>query len=277
MKLKDNNCINRLDESIGMVLDSIGDLTNTLIIYISDHGTQFSRGKLTNYEGGLKIPFILNWERKYEFENDVRDELISVIDILPTILDASGSSIPSNLPGKSLFSLLDNSNTEWRDYLGSEGVGASPVFYFPRRSIRNNRFKLIFNIDVGRNDFPAYTAYTNPEFHSGANQTEIDSSSAEVRKAYNIWRNPPTYELYDLEQDPWEFNNLSGHPEYQSVLDEMKELLLSWREETNDPLLDPLKLMKLTNEMDSINTLYPDHTYRNVPNFKWEYLDYLKP
>lgn len=48
------NCMNRLDESIGMLLDSLGDLSNTCIIYLSDHGAQFSRGKLTNYEGGLK-------------------------------------------------------------------------------------------------------------------------------------------------------------------------------------------------------------------------------
>ena len=96
------NCMNRLDESVGMLLDSIGDLSNTCIIYLSDHGAQFSRGKMTNYEGGLKIPFIVHWPDKITDRGIVKDELISVIDILPTILEITGSEVPESLPGMSL-------------------------------------------------------------------------------------------------------------------------------------------------------------------------------
>ncbi|MBY5956499.1 sulfatase [Membranicola marinus] len=273
------NCINRLDESISMLFDSIGGLENTLVIYLSDHGAQFSRGKLTNYEGGLKIPFLMSWEGAATCKNIVRDELISVVDLLPTILDVAGLDIPAHLPGQSLLPFLNDptGSINWRTYLGADGEGSSPVFYFPRRSIRNDRFKLILNIGVGRKEFPAYGAYANPEFGSGATEEEIHHSPNHVKKAYAIWKQPPTFELYDLDQDPWEFNNLSDHPHFQHVLDNMKTLLRRWREETNDPLLDRVKLEKLTAEMDSINHLYPDHSYRNIPNFKWNYLDYLKP
>src|SRR5690606_12945559 len=97
------NCMNRLDESIGMLLDSLGDLSNTVIIYLSDHGAQFSRGKLTNYEGGLKIPFIIHWPDRFPVQNQVREELISVVDILPTVMDIAGMETPEFLPGKSLI------------------------------------------------------------------------------------------------------------------------------------------------------------------------------
>lgn len=271
------NCMNRLDESVGMLLDSIGDLSNTVIIYISDHGAQFSRGKLTNYEGGLKIPFLVQWEEEIEVKNIVREELVSTVDILPTILELAGEKVPGGLPGRSILGLLqsDQDLPEWRDYLGADGEGESPVFYYPRRSIRGERYKLIHNIDVGREKFPAYTAYTDSGFNSGANLDEIQASEDKVRDAYALWENPPEWELYDLEKDPWEFENLSERPDYSTVLKKMKAALLEWRQQNNDPFLNKAKLDKFTREMDSINKLYPDHSYRNIENFSWDYLDYL--
>ena len=161
--------------------------------------------------------------------------------------------------------------------MGADGEGSSPVFYFPRRSIRDDRFKLILNIDVGRRNFPAYNAYANPDFGSGASEREIRGAPNHIRNTYATWKQPPQYELYDLQQDPWEFYNLANHPEYQDVLESMKALLKKWRQDTFDPLLDPARLRLLTTEMDSINNLYPEHTYRNVPGFRWNYIDYLNP
>ena len=85
------SCINRLDESIGILMDSLqsgGKLDNTLVIFISDHGAQFSRGKTTNYEGALKIPFIMSWPGKINNGVVEKKKLVSVIDILPTVLEA---------------------------------------------------------------------------------------------------------------------------------------------------------------------------------------------
>ncbi|MEX2512447.1 MAG: sulfatase [Cyclobacteriaceae bacterium] len=271
------NCMNRLDESIGMLFDSIGDISNTCIIYISDHGAQFSRGKLTNYEGGLRIPFILTYPEGIKGKGHVRDELVSVIDILPTILDLTGSEIPTNLPGYSLMELFkdDGQARGWRKYLGSDGEGASPVFYYPRRSIRGEQYKIIHNIDVGRGDFPAFHAYANPDFASGATLEEIAESEEYIREAYALWKNPPEWELYDLKNDPWEFENLAENPSHKGVLSDMQQALLEWRKSTNDPFLDKEKLERYTGEMDSINSLYPDHSYQKVDGFTWNYIDYL--
>ena len=271
------NCMNRLDESIGMLLDSLGDMSNTCIIYLSDHGAQFSRGKLTNYEGGLKIPFIISYPEVIKETGSSKDELISVIDILPTVLDLAGISGDFNFPGRSLMDLFtkDGDGTSWRTYLGADGEGASPVFYYPRRSIRGERYKLIQNIDVGRGEFPAFSAYADPDFGSGATIEEIAASDERIRQAYERWRKPPEWELYDLQEDPWEFENLADKPELETVLVYMKEALSAWRRDTNDPFLSAEKIRKYTFEMDSINNLYPDHSYRKVEGFKWDYLDYL--
>lgn len=271
------NCINRLDESVGMLLDSIGNLSNTCIIYIGDHGAQFSRGKVTNYEGGLKVPFIIRWEEGIKTRNIIRDELVSFIDILPTLLDLAGKSIPEELPGMSLLNLFEKNFTRdsWRKYLGAGGTGGSPVFYFPQRSLRGERYKIIHTIDVGREQSPAYVSYSSPTFGSGVNPDEIELADRKIQNAYKIWRNPPEWELYDLENDPWEFNNLAENPEYNNILKQMQNAMQEWRQRTNDPFLDKGKLEKFTHEMDSINVLYPNHSYRNIENFKWKYPEYL--
>jgi N-sulfoglucosamine sulfohydrolase len=261
-----------------MLLDSIGDLSNTFIFYLGDHGAQFSRGKLSNYEGGLKIPFIIKWDKGIKSKNIVKEELVSVIDILPTILELAGGEIPESLPGKSVLRLFDKNYepSSWRQYLGSGGAGESPVHYFPRRSIRGERYKIIHNIDVGREEFPAYTAYLNPNFASGANIEEIEASEPKIRNAYQVFKSPPEWELYDLKNDPWEFENLSENSDYKDILKEMQDVLMRWRQETNDPFLDKNKLDKFTHEMDSINTLYPNYGYQKVKDFKWKYPEYLK-
>ncbi|GAA5219995.1 sulfatase family protein [Membranihabitans marinus] len=272
------NCMNRLDESVGMLLDSIGDLSNTMVIYMSDHGAQFSRGKLTNYEGGLKIPFIVHWPDKYKFSNTVSHALISVIDLLPTFLDVAEQPIPEELPGMSLLTLLDEDGRDdhWRPYLAADGEGASPVMYYPRRSIRNRRYKLIHNIDVGRQDFPAYHTYASEKFYSGANYDEIQQAGADVQEMYKIWKNPPTYELYDLENDPWEWKNLSQDPKYSAVLQELLAAMIQWRKDSKDPFLDSDKLDRYTEEMNYINETYPNHTYKQNGITQLDYVNYLK-
>ena len=81
-----------------------GKSENTLVIYIGDHGAQFSRGKATCYEGGLRIPFIVRWPGTVR-AGLVRENLVSTIDILPTILDAVGVDNMRSLPGMSLLPL----------------------------------------------------------------------------------------------------------------------------------------------------------------------------
>ncbi|HLU94211.1 MAG TPA: sulfatase [Membranihabitans sp.] len=270
------NCMNRLDESIGMLLDSIGDLSNTCIIYLSDHGAQFSRGKMTNYEGGIKIPFIIHWPGRIN-KPQIKEELISVIDLLPTIIEITETPVPEHLPGKSLISLFnqDQNPQDWREYLFAEGEGSSPVQYFPMRSVRNKNFKLILNIDVGRKISPAYQYYIEPEQIHGTNEEDLKASTPMVQNAYNVWKSPPQWELYNLQEDAWEFENLADDPSYDDILKELQNAMQKWREQTNDPFLDPIKLNQFTAEMDSINQLYPDYTYRTIENFKWKYHDYL--
>ena len=99
------NSMMRLDESVGMLLDSLnasGKRKETIIIYLGDHGAQFSRGKCSNYEAGLRVPFIVNYPKEIA-GNRRNDKLVSSIDLLPTILEMAICKIPKELLGISLF------------------------------------------------------------------------------------------------------------------------------------------------------------------------------
>ena len=272
------NCMNRLDESVGMLLDSLKISTkaeNTIIIYLGDHGAQFSRGKCSNYEAGLRVPFIMHWP-KYIKTNLQIDELISTIDLLPTILDLSGAEIPAFMPGKSLMDLAKENEKEWTKYVFAGGTGSAPQFYYPRRSVRDKRFKLIHNVNFTEEN-PHVGFYNSREGHfaGGTNLEEIAALDEAMAEVYRIWWHPPEFELYDLKHDPQEFKNLSKKPEFKDELERLKKVLKDWQIKTKDPFNDPVKHQLFNQEIREILEKYEGTSYIQDKNFKWKYVDYF--
>ena len=64
-------------------------------------------------------------------------------------------------------------------------------------------------------------------------------AGTDIRKAFDTFAKPPEFQLYDLENDPWEFHNLAEKAEYAEVEQRMKTALVNWQHETDDPVLDP--------------------------------------
>jgi N-sulfoglucosamine sulfohydrolase len=277
------NCLMRLDSGIGLLLkqlDESGKASDTLVIYLSDHGAQFSRGKTTSYEGGLRVPMIVRWPKRIK-AGLVREELVSSIDILPTILDAVGTPSPGNLPGRSLLSLGHGEKTPWRRYLFTGKAGATAFWTFPQRTIRDDRYKLILNLTPNRPG-PTAEAYENhwgTFFEAGCTSEEISNSSEQIRQAYAIWRRPPAIELYDLKTDPLELRNLAT----ATILEKVKQRLLlrirQWQQETGDPFANKDLLTKYLAETTLVSKQYggSESRYRRDPAFRWKYLDYLAP
>lgn len=276
------NSINRLDEAIGFLLDSLENnnlMENALIIFLSDHGAQFSRGKTTNYEAGLKIPLIIKWKGKIMEGETVKDKLVSTIDLFPTIVEAVGKgNTAAPLPGRSLLSLAKGKEGDpWREHVFAGGMEGTALYFFPRRSVRGKQFKLIHNLLAGKED-PYYTVYTDhvyPTVISGTTEEEILQLDQNIQNVYHTWKNPPEFELYDLINDPWELKNLADDKDFQVELEKMKKVLADWQEETRDPLGEVLYLDSLTNEIALVNKNYPNHGYQKIPGFKWNYPEYF--
>ena len=149
----------------------------------------------------------------------MRRELVSTLDLMPTLLDATRAKPVAGLPGRSLIPLLEGETPDWREYLFTEFHTHSAHNYFPQRTVRGPRFKLIQNLMPGEIN-PGHD-YTLHRFYPALSPT-LAAAPRHVREAYREMRQPPEFELYDLEEDPYEFRNLAGDPRYSQPLGELR-------------------------------------------------------
>ena len=270
------NCMTRLDECVGELLtalDKSGHAENTLVIYIGDHGAQFSRGKIYLNEGGLRIPFMVRWPGNAT-PGLVSEQMVSTIDLLPTILSAAGVVIPGNVPGHNLAPVLNGESKPIRQYLFGERNSDAAILHFPQRAIRDTRYKLIKTLMPGSQD-PASHKYLDDgvsNFSGSPTYKELESADEATKRIYDDWLNPPEYQLFDLEKDPNEFVNLAAEDSMADVKQRLMERLETWQVETDDMLRKPELLNRLTAEVEDCL-----EKNRRVPQDGWGYLKYLQP
>jgi N-sulfoglucosamine sulfohydrolase len=236
------NCVRRLDTCVGLVLAELkkaGKEKDTLVIFLSDNGPPLARGKTTCYEAGLRTPFLLRWPGVTK-SGLVSNAFVSSVDILPTILDAVKLRVPAQVQGRSLRAVAGGDNTGWRTTLAGEFHQHGERPFFPRRSLRDTRYHIIHNLLAGKLTISiAVDGDTAPEVAASDAYKDTPAQQAMARAA-----NPPEWELYDLQTDPAEFQNLADDPANAATLKRMQGLLLDWRKETRDPFLDPALLAK---------------------------------
>jgi arylsulfatase A-like enzyme len=118
------------DETCGELIEHLNERDirdNTLIVYVTDNGWIQSpdkngyapRSKQTSYEGGVRTPIMFSWPDRLKPAN--RPELVSSIDLVPTMLAAAGSEIPEGLPGLNLLPAMETGEPIGRDTIFGEG------------------------------------------------------------------------------------------------------------------------------------------------------------
>ncbi len=259
------NCISRLDSLVGDLLAALqrsGKTENTIVIYFGDHGADMLRSKRTSYEGGVRIPMIIRWPG--HAKPQVVEELVSTVDLMPTLLEATGAEPVAELAGSPLQPLLRGEKVAWRKYLFSEyHTHAAAANYHPQRAVRSERYKLIENllpetlnpdyVDTIRKLEGDAAGRGQNDFKGGLPKA-IANAEPQVRAAYALMEKPPRFELYDLQVDPYEFQNLADSPEHAELLADLRTQLSHWREQTNDPLLSPANLERLTAEVTVVKS-----------------------
>lgn len=269
------NCMSRLDSLVGDLLEALresGKLDDTLIVYIGDHGADLLRGKRTSYEGGLRIPMIVSWGARLA-RGQVREELVSTLDLMPTLLEFAKAEPVGGLAGRSLAPLLRGESVDWRRYLFTEFHLHSPHNFYPQRTVRDERFKLIRNLLPG--EINPGADYTLTKYFQGLPDV-IASAPEPVRSAYRRMSAPSEFELYDLQADPYEFKDLASDPSHADNLRRLQAELAAWRKRTNDPLLDPANVRHLQQEVNACLTetgadkarltlTYPDYFFSKQP------------
>jgi N-sulfoglucosamine sulfohydrolase len=204
-------------------LEEAGLAENTIVIYYADHGGVLARSKRYVYESGTHVPFIVRIPEKYKHlwpkdkPNSKVERLISFVDLYPTLLNIVGAEIPDHLQGEA--------------FLG-EGISPDPEYaymfrdrmdewYDMSRAVRNEKFRYIHNYMPNRiYGLPIGYLFRAKSLQSWKEAYE-NGACNEVQSAF--WEEKPVEELYDIENDPYEINNLALDPAYNNVLKTMRK------------------------------------------------------
>ena len=197
---------------------------NTVIVFFSDHGMSLMRHKQFLYEGGIRVPCIIAGPGIPEGE--VRDDIVSGIDLSATTLALAGVNLPTHMQGRDIFS---------PGYTRDHFVAARDRCDYTIDRIRavvTKRYKYLRNFMTDR-------PYLQPQYRDGRpaletyRQLYADGQLNQVQAAFAS-PHRPAEELYDLEADPHETVNLVRSPRHAQALGEMRALLERWIVETND-------------------------------------------
>ncbi len=210
-----------VDDAVGRVLTALEhhELSETtLVIYTTDHGPPLPGMKGTLTDHGLGVSLLMRGPGF--LGGKVLSPLVSQLDVFPTLCELTGLVPPAWLQGRSLLPLLRG---ETRLHGAIFGETTHHVAYEPQRSVRTERYRYIRRFGDRDRPVPSNTD---------------DSGSKNVWLARGwLERSVPRERLFDLTFDPGEAHDVAAEPGYSETLAAARQLLQTWLEETNDPLL----------------------------------------
>jgi len=216
------------DAWVGEILDRLaadGHAENTIVVLWSDHGEGLPRCKRWPYDSGTNVPLVVRWPGEID-GGDVDDRLVSLHDLGPTMLDVCGLDVPPYVDGQSF--LGDATEREYvvstRDRYDEE--------YDMVRSVRGERYRYVRHYRPGR-PYRQWIPYRNR--HPAMEELLERAAGGDLAGAEQWFDDTrPAEELYDLDADPHETENLVGDPSHADALDRLRTALDDWRDRVDD-------------------------------------------
>ena len=238
--------IGKSDGTLGELLAQLeedGLAENTVVFHWSDHGP-LPRGKRWPYDAGIRVPLIVRWPGGLPAAS-VRGDLVSTIDLGPTVLSLAGVPIPRHLQG--------------RAFLGPQAAPAREYVFASRdrhdtaydmvRAARDRRFKYIRHY---RPELPYLLWILYRNRHPIVQELWRLHAAGELDAVQSLLFRPrPPEEFYDTEQDPHEVRNLAGDPGFAADLERLRAALDAWQDEAGD-------LGREMSEAEMVRRWYPD-------------------
>jgi N-sulfoglucosamine sulfohydrolase len=240
-----------MDSQVGQILRQLeedGLTESTIVFYWSDHGDGIPRAKRSLYDSGLRVPLMIRWPKTLGSTltpGSVRDELVSFIDLAPTVLALAGVEIPGHLQGRVFVGPRAAPPPEFvfaaRDRMDIE--------YDMMRSARDARFLYVRNFEPEL-PYAGHIIYRN----QSAIMQEWFRLQAE-RKLTGppaLWMRThrPAEELYDTKADPHQIHDLSAEPAHRATLVRMRDAVTDWMARAGD--------QGLVNESEMIQRMWPN-------------------
>jgi N-sulfoglucosamine sulfohydrolase len=228
------------------VLEEAGELENTLVVVTSDNGMPFPRAKATIYDFGTRMPLAISWPARLKNPNRVYEGFVHLSDLASTFLEAAGVDVPAEMTAKSLMNIFSGKDEIQREaaYTAMERHDGCRIGgkAYPCRALRTKDYLYIRNYEPDRwpsgNPDAQYCARMIPfgEVDTSPTKTLMMEKEEEFKKFYELaFGMRPAEELYDLETDPDQINNVAELAEYSDVKEKLSQQLQDYTAETGDP------------------------------------------
>jgi len=242
--------VTKMDDNIGKLLNSIeknGLSKNTIVIFIADQGPQWPFAKWSLYDDGIKTPMIIRWPGTVKAGTKT-DAMVSLVDLLPTIIEAAGGNAPQEIDGQSFLSVIRGIKNKHREYVFATHTGDRLMNRAPQRMLRTNKYKYILNLAP---EILYITHMDKAKDHDGGREywdSWRKKSFYNEHAASVLWKyhNRPQEELYDMEADPNELQNIIGDSKFKKLLEGYRKTLADWRKQQNDTLTGPEEIKEET-------------------------------
>jgi len=218
---------------------------NTVLIVLDENGVGMPGGKWTTYDWGVRSACVMKWPESYQ-ANFKTDAIAQYCDILPTLIDGAGGTVPSDLDGRSLLPLIKGETQAHREqayFMFNNRDDRKVGPHFSSRAVTDGQYKLIWNLTpenmygvaaISGIDFGKHNRGSDvPKIYGSwlDSMQEGDAHAAEMIKRYRV---RPEYQLFDLNKDRWEMNNLADNPEHQPRLQQLKAGISAWMKQQGD-------------------------------------------
>ena len=209
-------------------LEEDGLAGETIVIVTTDHGDGLPRAKRSLYDSGLHVPFMVRWPDSHG-AGTRNGELVSFVDIAPTVLDLAGIEVPEWMTGR-VF-LGDRAGPE-RGYIHAAMDRHDEVPDY-LRAVRDHRWKYIRNY---QSDHPFFRRLAYRDMLRSMQELWRLKAADELPPhiAQYFTENRPEEELYDLRADPYELSNLAEDAEYAAQLAQMRAAMARFDARTPD-------------------------------------------
>ena len=217
--------VRAMDEGVGRVLarlDALGLRDETIVVFTTDHGLALPRAKCTLYDAGTGVALVVRAPGRSSWTGRRVPNLVSHVDVAPTLLELLGLPVPDTIEGESLVPVVERGE---RSRELAFGQLTYHTYYDPKRSARSSTHKLIVNFSNAPRAMDPTQSWVHRSLPADLTGPTIGTSQA--------------IELYDLEADPDEMVNLAGDAAAAVILSSLSAALLHWMQETGDPLLTP--------------------------------------
>jgi arylsulfatase A-like enzyme len=224
------DAMEKMDAQVGEILERLEReklAQNTVVIFIGDNGRCHLRGKCWLYDAGIRVPLIIRWPQTIA-AGTVNDEMISMIDVSATILDIAGARPPAVLDGHPIL----GPRARRRDHIFAARDLIDEVMDHIR-CVRTRRYKYIRNYTPENGYRECLYVQKHRPMLALIRDLNARGELSAVQRLI-LAETKPAEELYDVQKDPHEVNNLADSPAHRTILRRLQELLDDWIVDTGD-------------------------------------------